>query len=94
MNVEQSLSAKQLVEARKISLCASFSDDSHCRMRENEHAACVETEAYGKLAKVDFEQANAYVMAERNSIQHDDQLKFSIFIHKEKLVAVANCKKH
>ncbi|ALR05472.1 hypothetical protein XFPR_12040 (plasmid) [Xylella fastidiosa] len=78
--------AKELTQAAKISLMASFSDDYQSRNREKDQASRLEEDAYRKLAAVDVAQANALVEVEREKIS-DELLKGSIRLNEAKLLA-------
>jgi hypothetical protein len=76
--------AKELVDATRIALNASYADDSHARSIENERAHRLEEQAYKKLASVDVERAQALVALERGSVIKDGQLHSSIRFEAEK----------
>ncbi|WCF29573.1 hypothetical protein [Xylella fastidiosa] len=77
--------AEQLIEAKKMALMASFSDNYQDRNEENKEANHLEEDAYRKLAAVDVAQANALVEAEREKIE--ELLKRSIRLDEAKLLA-------
>ena len=72
--------AKELVESRKLSLNASYSDDYASRESEHATARKLEDSAYKKLALVDVVKAHAMIDSEREIIINDDQLKHSVYL--------------